>query len=206
MMTDLNLGNPVRERYARRTDITVTPVPEFATILGVNLAVVTSDGFVVIAERSTRAHVAGGKLHTSIAENLLRPVDSGPDGAPDPFRCAMRAAQEELGLDLAIDELTFNAFGVEPALCQYSLLGCVHVSESKDEVQERWSLGTAKDKWESKNLIFVAHKPREVAEYVQATMSRWSSIGLATIVLSLYSSGYSHEAVRAKFDNVFTAG
>ncbi len=67
IVTDLNVGDPVREKYLARADsITECPVPEFSTILGVNLNIITADNYLVITERSRQAKVAGGRLHTSV--------------------------------------------------------------------------------------------------------------------------------------------
>jgi transcriptional regulator with XRE-family HTH domain len=45
MVTDLNVSHPVRERYANAASITEHPVPEFASILAINLNLITKDGY-----------------------------------------------------------------------------------------------------------------------------------------------------------------
>lgn len=85
MVTDLNLGNPIRERYAKAATVTEHPVLEFASMLGINLNVITQDDYLILTERSSQAFVAGGRLHTSVGENLLRPTDAGPSGYSRPF-------------------------------------------------------------------------------------------------------------------------
>lgn len=72
-VTDLCTGNPVRERYAKATDITVKPVPEFASIAGVGVNVITKDNYLVVAERSGRSYVAGGTFMNSIGEKSPPP-------------------------------------------------------------------------------------------------------------------------------------
>src|SRR5262249_462394 len=131
VVTDLNIGDPVREKYLATADsITERPVPEFSTILGVNLSVITADNYLVITERNRQAVVAGGKFHTSVGENLLRPKDSGVSYAPDPFLALMRGAKEELGITLNKDEIIFRTFTVAPDLCQYSLIATMRIQET----------------------------------------------------------------------------
>ena len=101
-VTDLDIGNPVRERLAGRVDVTKNPVPEFATILGVNIGLVTKDGCFIVTKRSHRVASGAGKYHCSLHEHILRPTDTNGEGVPDPFRTASRAAMEELVGHLAI--------------------------------------------------------------------------------------------------------
>ncbi len=203
-VTDLSIGNPVRERYARNTDITQRPVPEFSSILGVNLNIITVDGYLVIAERSNQTDVAAGKLHTSVAENMLRPTDAGTNGAPDPFRCAVRGVQEELGLVLNIDNVEFTAFGVQPELCQYSLIGSARVPETRAEVEEIRSQAIPKDKCENRRLIFVPCNPNAIAEFMHENRDRWFAIGQAAVVLSLFQLGYSRQEINQAFQRYRT--
>jgi hypothetical protein len=136
LVTDLNVGDPIRDKYAARTDVTIEPVPEFATITGVTLNLITSDGLLLLTDRSPVVHSGAGRLHCSVAENLLRPIDSGqPARGPDPFRCGSRAVMEELGIEILPTEITFTAFGVDPVLCQYTFIGWARVRATSKEVE-----------------------------------------------------------------------
>jgi len=199
LVTDFNVGNPLRDSYAKATDITVQPVPQFSTILGVNVNVVTKDGYVIVTEGSQKLPIGAGQLRPSVNENLLRPTDAGADAAPDPFRCALRGAQEELGLVLNPEEVEFTAFGVEPNLCQYSLFGWCQVNETRSEVEELRTLAIPKDKWENRNLLFVPCKPESVARFVFSNKERWLVFGLVAILLSLFQTGYTKSQVEQAF-------
>lgn len=199
-VTDLNIGHPTRERYARRTDITDRPIPEFASILGVNLNLITKDGYLIVTGPSEEREVAGGTLHTSVGENLLRPIDQGVNNAPDPFRCAFRGAQEELGVELKPGKVEFTAFGVYPRYCQYSLIGWSEIDETQVEIERLYSLGIPKDKWENSKLYFIPCKPEEIANFVVSRWDKWFPIGLAAVVLSLFQQGFSPREV----DNAFS--
>jgi hypothetical protein len=201
IVTDLNVGNPVRDRYLTQVEkpITERPVPEFSTILGVNLTVITADNYAVITERSKQAKVAGGKLHTSVGENLLRPKDSGVSWAPDPFLALVRGAQEELGITLEKDTIAFNTFTVIPDFCQYSLIGTRRIPETHTRLDAIWHNIVPADKWESNGLLFCPHTPQNIARFVTSTWGQWFPVALAAVVLSLLDVGYTWEEVDTAF-------
>ncbi|HEY1353763.1 MAG TPA: hypothetical protein VGF67_29490 [Ktedonobacteraceae bacterium] len=201
IVTDLNVGNPLRDRYLAQAEkpITEHPVPQFSTILGVNLTVITSDNYAVITERSKQAKVAGGKLHTSVGENLLRPRDSGVSWAPDPFLALLRGAQEELGITLEKDSMVFNTFTVIPDFCQYSLIGTRRIRETHTHLDAIWHNIVPADKWESNSLLFCPHTPQNIARFVASTWGQWFPVALAAVVLSLLDVGYTWEEVDTAF-------
>lgn len=199
IVTDLNVENPMRNSYRRGVTLTEHPVPQFASLLGVNLSLITKDNYLIVSERNLRSFLAGGKLHTSVAENMQRPLDGGVNGAPDPFRSALRGAHEELGIELDAKELEFGAFGVEPTLCQYSLFGAQRLQLTRDEIMRLRNFGIPKDKWESSHLIFVPYEPEQLAAFVVETWDRWLHIGLAAVILSLWHMGHSLDDIDAAF-------
>lgn len=200
IVTDLNIGNPVRERYASAYNVTEKPVKEFSSILGVNLNLITEDNYLIVAERSKRVHVGSGKLAASVGEQLQRPIDADDRGRPDPFFCARRGANEELGLTLAYEDIEFTAFGVHPVRCHYSLIGWCRLKETVGEVDTFRVIRIPKDKWESSNLHFIPHNPEDVARFVYENLDHWDEIGLASVVLSLYQVGdYSHARIERAF-------
>jgi hypothetical protein len=198
-VTDLNFGNPVRDKYAAATDITVQPVPEFSSILGVTLNLITRDDYLIVTDRSLLVHSGAGKLHCSVAEHLLRPTDMGLNRAPDPFRCALRGAQEELGVVLKPEKVEFTAFGVDPNLCQYTLVGWSQIEESSRDVKELRSLAVPKDKWENRHLVFLRCNPNSIANFVIRNKDRWVSYGLTAVIFSLFQMGYSKKEVDEAF-------
>jgi len=199
MVTDLNLGNPIRERYAKAATVTEHPVLEFASMLGINLNVITQDDYLILTERSSQAFVAGGRLHTSVGENLLRPTDAGPSGAPDPFRCALRGAQEELGIPLQDEDVVFSTFTVIPDFCQYSLIATIRIQQTRTEIEERWRFAVPCDKWENRQLLFYPHTPDAIAQFTLSTWNRWFNVALAAVILSLLDRGYAKEQIDAAF-------
>ena len=205
MVTDLNIGNPSRDSYAKAESITEHPVPEFASILGVNLNLITKDGYIILTERSSQAVVAGGRLHTSVGENLLRPTDAGQSGAPDPFRCALRGAQEELGVTLNYEDVVFSTFTVVPDLCQYSLIATIQIQQTRTEVEELRRFAVPSDKWENRRLLFYPHNPDSIAQFTVSTWDRWFHVALAAVILSLSDAGYPKKQIAASFSHARSA-
>ena len=200
LVTDLNTTNPTRQRYAQAANLMNKPVEEFASILGMNFNLITSDGYLIITKRSSGVNINGGIYHTSVAENLLRPTDSDAKGAPDLFHCARRGTQEEIGVELDINQIEFTTFGVYPPWCQYKLIGWSQIKESKEEVLEIYKLAIPKDKWENSHLIFVPCKPDAISHFIKSTDRRsWYDIGLACVILSLFQVGYKYAEISKAF-------
>ena len=199
-VTDLNVHNRIRDRYLRTAkDITTEPVPEFATTLGINLNLITSDGYLIVTERSQKTETEPGTLHTSVGEGLLRPADAGVDGAPDLFRCAIRGALEELGLLLKREAIEFNAFCVHVERGQYSLFGWSKVKETKADVERLRVLSVPKDKWENRSLQFVLYNLSSIVQLIRVNVHRWSATGLASLIFGLMHMGYTPNEIHEAF-------
>lgn len=200
LITDLNTDSRYRNQIARETNLKVNPVKEFASIVGINFNVITSDGYLIVTERSQYANVNAGIFHTSVAENMSRPIDAGSNTmAPDVFRCAVRGIKEELGLEVEETNIMFTTFGAYPKWCQYKLIGYTHIQENKEQVIRLHSTVEAKDKWENNKLHFVPCNPTSIAEFVATTIDRWYDIGLVCVVLSLFQKGYTHKEIEHAF-------
>jgi hypothetical protein len=195
LVTDYNIGNETRNRYAGRVNTKDTPVPEFASMFGINVNVITSDNYLVATERNHKMPVAAGKLHTSVAEGLLRPTDAGLNNAPDPFLCARRGAQEELGIVLGYDQVEFTTFILEQTYCEYGLIGWTQISETKEQVERLWSTAISKDKWENRRLIFLQCKPESVAAFLVQHRDDFHSVGMASIMMAPLQFGFPFRSV-----------
>ncbi|MBL8165787.1 MAG: toll/interleukin-1 receptor domain-containing protein [Anaerolineae bacterium] len=188
-VTDQATIDEVRNYDARNVDVTERPVPQFASIIAVNINVITSDGYLIVAKRSGSSHTTPNTMHTSVAKNPARPTDAGPDGEFDPFRCAIRGIREELGVVVKLEDVEFTTFGVYTALCQYSLIGWTRCQEKASDIYRLWSLRVPNEPWKNRELYFVRHDPHEVADFIykmQSNGNQWFSIGLASVVLSLF--------------------
>ncbi len=174
----------LRERYASGIDLRVAPVPELATHWGVGLAVVTADHFLLVSERGNTA-VDPNIFFPSVAEGATRAKDSGENGAPDHFSTARRGLDEELGVLLTQDELTWLSFGANTYLCEYALIGRVDTPFTVEEIERRRALGAAKDSWETRRLHAVEFTPQAVADFCSQPDRRFSAFALITFVHAL---------------------
>jgi transcriptional regulator with XRE-family HTH domain len=202
-VTDLNVGNPVRDKYMRNAkDITAEPVPEFATTVGINLNLITPEGYLILSERSSRTATEPRTFHTSVGEGFLRPGDAGPDGAPDPFHCAIRGTKEEIGISLNREDVEFNAFCVHQTRGQYSLFGWSRIKETKSQIEMLRTFAVAQDKWENHTLHFLLCNPASVAQFLVTHLPRWSDTGLASLIFSLMQEGYSIDEISKAFFHI----
>jgi hypothetical protein len=193
LATDASLDTPIivngvqpttlRKLYCQAVDLSLRPVPELATHFGVSLMVVTSDQYTCFSERSVTA-VDPFVFFPSVAEGSSRPVDAGPGGGPDPYRTAIRGAAEELGLELAPEDITFISFGANAVLCEYALCGIAYTNATRKDLEHLRAIGVPKDKWESQRLHFVPWTPEEIAQFI-ATHGPWSPWTIVTTVHAL---------------------
>lgn len=170
----------LREKYAAKVDLRARPVPEFATHWGVGLGVITADNYLLISERGNTA-VDAHVFFPSVAEGATRARDSSGNGAPDHFSIACRGMQEELGIELRQDELTWLSFGANAVLCEYALIGRVNTSYTSEQIRKRRAQGMAKDSWESAAVHSVPFDPAEVARFCSDRTRRFSPFALVTI-------------------------
>jgi hypothetical protein len=176
----------LREKYAASVDLRVAPVAELATHWGVGLGVVTQDRYILVSERGNTA-VDPHVLFPSVAEGATRGFDSDGHGAPDHFHTAARGMEEELGIDLDANELTWLSFGANSYLCEYALIGRVDSRYSIADIERRRGLGAAKDSWETRVIHAVPFEPKEVAEFCCAAGRRFSAFALIVLMHTLMS-------------------
>lgn len=192
LASDQSLDKPVvldgqrttfRAEFASHVDLSLRPVPELATHWGIALQVITRDGFTLFAERGQTA-VDAHVFFPSIAEGASRPMDDDGHGAPDPYRTAIRGAMEELGIEIARQEVRWLSFGANAVLCEYGLIGMAHVPQGIAEIMRARDMGVPKDKWEAARLHAVPWTPEDVAAFVMAH-TPWSPFALVTLAHAL---------------------
>ena len=176
----------LREKYAASIDLRVAPAAEFATHWGVGLAVVTSDGFLLASERGDTA-VDPHVIFPSVAESANRDVDSNSEGAPNHLNIAARGVEEELGVEMDPAELTWLSFGANSYLCEYGLIGRVNTKHTAAEIEQRRSIGAAKDSWETTVLHAVEFNPVAVATFLAEPGRRVSAFALVSFAHALMS-------------------
>jgi hypothetical protein len=123
-----------RERYALSNDLRSSPVAEIASFWSIGLSVVTADGFLLISERGLTT-VDRNAYGPAAAEGASRAKDSNALGAPNNFNAARRGMEEELGIPIQLEELTWLTFGANSVVCEYGLIGYVRSPFFLDEGQ-----------------------------------------------------------------------
>jgi len=162
-------NNTFRERYILEYDweipFSFLPIP-----VGIGLSLLTTDGYILFAQRDGNLGVRPRYFMTSVEEGLSRPLDrSTISDAPDVYRCACRGLFEELGLiensDFSVSDILFLALGLDTEYYMCGLRGLMKLPKTAHEIMKNWQLGV-KDKMENKKLIAVPFTPKDVCEFV----------------------------------------
>jgi hypothetical protein len=157
-----------REKYI--PDDWSTPVTGFSCSMGVDLTVISSDGFALLTQRGAHQSVHQGMFHVSVSEAVSPSFDRSTTGnAPDLYRSASRGLSEELGLaesaDFSMSDIQLLTFSVDTHYALYGLRGMVKVNKRADEILMNWHAGV-KDKMENKKIFAVPFTPQEVCSFI----------------------------------------
>lgn len=158
-----------RKKYLEDNDW-YTPVVGMSMSMGVDLLVVSADGFAILTQRGAHQSVHQNMYHVSVSEAVSPTLDwSAITQSPDLYRTAMRGLTEELGLresiDFSVSDIQFLSFTVDTHYALYGLRGLVKVNKSADEIMQKWHSGV-KDKVENKMVSPVRFTPEDIATFV----------------------------------------
>lgn len=147
-----------------------TPVVGMSCSLGVDITVISSNGYVLLTQRGQHQSVHQNMFHTSASEAISPSLDRSATGRePDLYKCAYRGISEELGiyepLDYSVSDIQLLSFSVDTHYALYGLRGMVKVNKSSEEILRNWQAGV-KDKMENKKLFAVPFTPQEVCSFV----------------------------------------
>lgn len=139
--------------------------PAVCGALGVEVAMITSDGQLVLARRGDAATDYRRQIVVSLGEAMHPDHDRAPGepGRLDPWLAVARGAQEEFGLELNGTQTRFLALGLELRRMDPDLLGYVQLDYSEAEVRGAFAAGRARDRWETRDLEFIPFEPLAVA-------------------------------------------
>jgi hypothetical protein len=146
------------------------PIVGMSCSLGIDLTVVSADGFAFLTQRGKNQSVHQNMYHTSVSEAVSPTRDRSATGRePDLYACARRGIMEELGLyetrDFSPSDIQLLSFSVDTHYALYGLRGIARVSRSAEEIQRIWSDGV-KDKTENKHLFAVPFTPEAICGFV----------------------------------------
>jgi hypothetical protein len=197
MSLDVNLADPpavvtMRQKHLEGQDI-ADPKPFLANGFGVALTVITKDNKILLSRRHHTTGARSGELDTSVVEGI-HPVFDRLSNArgPDLYRTAIRGADEELGIDLMQEEITFLGFGVDAEYYQWNMIGVARTSDTAQVLLDHRNRGRS-GKWEMKKIELIDSDPRTVFDYVKDEKI-WST-GLVAIYWALV-----HEYTKKRVD------
>jgi hypothetical protein len=161
------------------------PLANTCNSLGVNLAVITSDEYLILTKRSKTVGTYKDLYHISVNEGLSRTLDRNIQSqAPDIYRCAIRGIAEELGVaDVNVNDITLLSFGVDTKHAQWGILGLAKIDKTAEEVIG-WRNRGAKDKWESDELHLIKFRLNEVIKFI-VDHPHWTPAGLTCVYHTL---------------------
>ena len=180
-----------------------SPIVGFSCSLGIDLAVVTADGYVLLVQRGRHQSVHQEMFTASVSEAVSPAFDRSTSGhAPDLYRCASRGLAEELGLyettDFALSDILLLNFSVDTHYALYGLRGMVKVKKKANEILQDWQNGV-RDKIENKKIFAVPFTPQEVCSFV-FSHERWAGGGLICLHHTL-----AHEFGRKEIDRIISS-
>lgn len=177
----------VREKYLRNLQYEA-PIPEFVSAFAINLSVITSDGFIVVAKRAIEGVVPyGGYISPAINECMNPISDRNASGTLSVFATAQRGANHELNIEITEDELVFVTLGVDARWYSYLLTGLVRSKKyTRDAIIARRTLGS-KERWETKELYFLRHDLDAIAKFMRDTTktAKWSPVAIVCLTQTL---------------------
>lgn len=144
--------------------------PSLPIPFGIGLSLLTSDGYILFAQREGNLGVRPGYFMTSVEEGLSRSLDrSAASDAPDVYRCACRGLAEELGLventDFSVSDILFLGFGLDTEYYMCGLRGFIKITKTARDIMNNWQSGV-KDKMENKKLFAIPFTPEDVCSFV----------------------------------------
>ncbi len=140
--------------------------PLVCGVLGVEVAVVTSDGKLVLAHRGDRALEYRNQIVVSVGKALSvdEDVDESDPRRIDPWKAVTRAVRGELGIEVDGARCNFMALGLETTRMDPDLLGYIEVDQASTDVSAAFVGAQVRDRWETRTLSFSEFSPDGVAD------------------------------------------
>ena len=138
-------------------------IPGLSHSFGVNLTLRTADNKLLLTTRSAKTNSGRQFRHIAVNEGLSI-EDRNSSKHPDLFACARRGVKEELGIDLATDgsnsgaKMSIHTIALDVNRYQWAALGHVdlsHTEITEAVIRQARAIGTAQDKFETTELIFL---------------------------------------------------
>lgn len=191
-----------RRKYIPEDWDWTNPIVGMSMSMGVDMAVISSDGHILLTQRGQNVSVHQGAYNCSVSEAVSPLLDRSSSGpGPDFYRTASRGFAEELGLSENVDfttgDIAFFSFTVDTHYALYGLRGMVKVNKTAEEILRKWHTGV-KDKIENSKIFSIPFTPEDVCAFV-FSREPWAS-GLICIYHSLVHE-FGHEHVDRVIDS-----
>lgn len=188
-----------RARYIPEAWDWSSPITGFSCSMGVDMVVISSDGYALLTQRGQNQSVHQGWFNSSVSEAVSPLLDRSTTGqVPDLYRCASRGCAEELGLqestDFSPSDILFLSFTVDTQYALYGLRGMVKVKKSAEEILRNWHAGV-KDKRENSKIFTIPFTSADVCSFV-FTHKPFTPGGLVCLYHALVHE-YGREQVNA---------
>lgn len=197
------------ENKTRLIEETLTNIGDaglYSSTFGVAVAVITADDNLVWLKRSRAGAVNPGTYTCTTAEGMNR--DDIRSGLPDPFLCAARGLNEELGLRLSSPELAqvrLTALTLNLDWWEWNLIGHIDLGAVTNHdldshaIRQYFATARPKDKWETAAPEFVHFNPEAVATFIKEHPVTNYAVVSAVFAL-LASERFRRSEVMAAFD------
>lgn len=176
-----------------------------ANQLGVNIAIITRpDNSLLYALRGEKTFTFSAGFVTGINAAMTRGMDEDMRGNPDLISTILREAKEELGLEVARDNVEILAFIQELRFLQPMFVGCLFVDESAETIMKIAAV-RARDRFEYKGLLAMPFEPAAVAKHITTHYQQWvPQCAVATLYTLIRVFGY--EETRRAFEGKVVSG
>jgi len=184
----------------------VNTCSEFATSLGVQVAVISADGYFIFTRRARHLSLPGGIL-CGITEGMNQ--DDMTRGTPDIFKTAIRGVKEELGIDVK-DTHAVHFTTIFSSFITYHLgfIGYIDLRQpvvgptnhlTKEEVMEAFA-NAPKDKYETEELVPVKLELEPMRSFIEEEYDKGKLIGGALLAaIHLCFALFGEEEVKKAF-------
>lgn len=164
------------------------PETQLSNMMGLDLTLITSDGYVPVFHRS--AGMAGLERcwQTSSGETVQLEVDRDTDGCPDVFHTARRGLEEELGIrPEVLEDLRITAFVSTPEFANVGVLVAATIAMSADVLERNLNqfVMSARDNWEYSGHDMIAlDDPRALADALTRQDRHWTKQAVGSLIFA----------------------
>ena len=182
--TKMSDGRTLREVYL--TNMSLGEAPAWMrSSFGLNVALVTSDNWLIVPRRSRDVAVGRNQWNSSANESLSRDKDSVDGAPPDLFMAAQRGVKEELHIEADQYSLRLLCFNVVTTLSQWGALFLGALREMTWSEFHKHITRGIEDGWENDRFEYVKFEPEATLRFLLRGDKQWAPAAPVLYYLSL---------------------